>query len=118
MRKFPWGDRGGLEGCNVGGKFRRPLPVGTFGTDRAASGGVNFLGNVREWCADPGAGSEDWTAPVQGFSWASKGPFWTFPATIREPADHRSPTLGFRCVRDFPKNSEILKVLVTLFRKK
>jgi len=119
MRKFPWGNRGSLSGSNVNGRHGRPLPVFTAGTDISPGGGVNFFGNVREWCADPpGFDGEDWLAPVQGFSWSSKGPFWTFPAEQREPADLRSPTIGLRCVSDFPRNSEILRVLLRLFEEK
>jgi formylglycine-generating enzyme required for sulfatase activity len=109
--KYPWGGEEDLAGVNVGGSGDRPWPATKGGRDRSPCGAMNFFGNVREWCSDSKIGLEPGaTAPVLGFSWVEKEKNLELPGRFPEPPGLRSPTMGFRCVRNYPSLSRIMEI--------
>lgn len=105
-RAFPWGDQAPqnqlcwartepLQGTCAVGTF----PAGTFGL-------VDMAGNVHEWTSSTYSQSYS-EAPsgllgvIRGGGWADTRPSLVRPfGRFQQPANFRSPNVGFRCVRD------------------
>ncbi len=111
-RKFPWGD------APWDSDVPKQLePVDSEPSRRSPYGAYNMAGNVWEWTASPYApqpedlaamkrlvGNENFSSQwqiIKGGSFPSGGSQYFAISRRRElPTDQRSPSIGFRCVRD------------------
>ena len=75
-------------------------PVRTFGEDKTDQGVFDMMGNVREWCRDPGPGKG--TFVVRGGSFRTFASDYSNFARTPLKGDEIQPDLGFRVVVDLP----------------
>lgn len=117
---FPWGnayvaDSANISDQSVGGKIKtNSVPVGIYAQDKAWSGAMDGLGNVREWVADWYAAQiyreaerTDPTGPTEGTDKVARGTSWSdTPREARLTArGHFAPssrivTIGLRLASD------------------
>ncbi len=124
---YPWGDEWGKNKCNVStpGKKDAPAPVKSYESDLTEYGCWDMAGNVMEWTRskflplpyDPGDGRENPVDLYFGTEIALRGACYAMkqaPLTSRYKTLYEKAfaTLGFRCVREMPQDTDALEKLL------
>lgn len=94
---YPFGDWRPNIANTRAARLNGPSAVGAFPGSDAPSGASDMVGNVWEWCADPG--EERPVAPAKGGSWASYTHHAAIGSTLHLPRGGRYDDVGFRVLR-------------------
>ncbi len=113
---WPWGNE--FHGTYCNNSFDRPTPVDAFMKGKSPYGVVDMVGNVWQMTNDMYFNGTNYFAIIRGGSYYKPDSSWWYlqggPQSLDRtqmlllvsPGFDRSPTLGFRCVRDV--NGKIL----------
>jgi formylglycine-generating enzyme required for sulfatase activity len=114
-RKWPWGDE--FHGTYCNNAFDRPTPVDAFSKGQSPYGVFDLVGNVWQMTNDMYFNGTNYFTVIRGGSYYKPESSWWYiqggPQQLDKtqilllvsPGFDRSPTLGFRCVRDIDSRS-------------
>jgi gamma-glutamyl hercynylcysteine S-oxide synthase len=114
-RKWPWGDE--FHGTNCNNSFERPTPVDAFNKGQSPYGVFDMVGNVWQMTNDMYFNGTDYFTVIRGGSFYKPESSWWYIQGGPQPLDKtqillqvapgfdRSPTVGFRCVKDIDSRS-------------
>jgi formylglycine-generating enzyme required for sulfatase activity len=131
-QSFPWGDKIDVSKANYApddSRVKQPEPLSKFirhvGSYKPNGYGLyDMAGNVWEWCYDwytenyyASSPEENPMGPVQptnnaglkvrrGGSWATSADFCRINQRHSVPIDFKSPSLGFRIVKELPESKK------------
>jgi formylglycine-generating enzyme required for sulfatase activity len=109
-RKWPWGDE--FHGTYCNNAFGRPTPVDAFSKGVSPFGVFDMVGNVWQMMNDMYFNGTDYFTVIRGGSYYKPESSWWYIQGGPQPLDKtqiqllvspgfdRSPTVGFRCVKD------------------
>jgi len=109
-RKWPWGDE--FHGTYCNNSFGRPTPVDAFPKGQSPCGAVDMVGNVWQMTNDMYFNGTDYFTVIRGGSYFRPESSWWYIEGGPQSLDKtqillmvsqgfdRSPTVGFRCVKD------------------
>ncbi|TAL75030.1 MAG: sulfatase-modifying factor protein [Bacteroidetes bacterium] len=109
-RKWPWGDEFHATYCN--NAFGRPTPVDAFPKGQSPFGVFDMVGNVWQMMNDMYFNGTNYLTVIRGGSYYNPESSWWYIQGGPQPLDKtqillmvspgfdRSPTVGFRCVKD------------------
>ncbi len=114
-RKWPWGDE--FHGTCCNNSFDRPTPVDAFSKGQSPYGVFDLVGNVWQMTNDLYFNGSYYFAVIRGGSYYKPESSWWYIQGGPQPLDKtqillmvspgfdRSPTVGFRCVKDIDKKN-------------
>jgi formylglycine-generating enzyme required for sulfatase activity len=114
-RNWPWGDE--FHGTYCNNSFDRPTPVDAFSKGQSPFGVFDLVGNVWQMTNDLYFNGTDYFAIIRGGSYYKPESSWWYiqggPQSLNKtqillmlsPGFDRSPTVGFRCVKDIDSKS-------------
>jgi gamma-glutamyl hercynylcysteine S-oxide synthase len=118
LRKWPWGNE--FHGAFCNNSFARPTPVDAFVKGQSPYGAVDMVGNVWQMTSDMYFNGSYYMTVIRGGSYYKPESSWWYIQGGPQSLDKtqillmvsqgfdRSPTVGFRCVKDIdPKNFQI-----------
>ncbi|HPJ60649.1 MAG TPA: SUMF1/EgtB/PvdO family nonheme iron enzyme [Bacteroidales bacterium] len=109
-RLWPWGNN--FHGTNCNNAFGRPTPVDAFPKGQSQSGVMDLVGNVWQMTNDMYFNGSNYFTVIRGGSYYNPDSSWWYikggPQSLDRtqimllvsPGYDRSPTVGFRCVKD------------------
>lgn len=109
-RKWPWGDE--FHGTYCNNSFDRPTPVDAFAKGLSPCGAFDMVGNVWQMTNDMYFNGTNYFTVIRGGSYYKPESSWWYIQGGPQPLDKtqillmvspgydRSPTVGFRCVKD------------------
>jgi gamma-glutamyl hercynylcysteine S-oxide synthase len=108
-RKWPWGDE--FHGTYCNNSFDRPTPVDAFSKGQSPYGAIDMVGNIWQMTNDMYFNGTNYFTVIRGGSYFKPESSWymrggpqqldkTQILLMVSPGFDRSPTVGFRCVRD------------------
>jgi formylglycine-generating enzyme required for sulfatase activity len=109
-RKWPWGDE--FHGTYCNNSFDRLTPVDAFTKGQSPYGAIDMVGNVWQMTNDMYFNGTNYFTVIRGGSYYKPESSWWYvqggPQSLDKtqillmvsPGFDRSPTVGFRCVRD------------------
>jgi gamma-glutamyl hercynylcysteine S-oxide synthase len=109
-RKWPWGDE--FHGTYCNNSFDRPTPVDAFSKGQSPFGVFDMVGNIWQMTNDIYFNGINYFAVIRGGSYYKPESSWWYiqggPQSLDKtqillmvsPGFDRSPTVGFRCVKD------------------
>jgi len=109
-RKWPWGDE--FHGTYCNNSFDRPTPVDAFSKGQSPYGAIDMVGNVWQMTNDMYFNGTNYFTIIRGGSYYKPESIWWYiqggPQSLDKtqillmvsPGFDRSPTVGFRCVKD------------------
>jgi formylglycine-generating enzyme required for sulfatase activity len=116
-RKWPWGDE--FHGTYCNNSFDRPTPVDAFAKGQSPFGVFDMVGNIWQMTNDMYFNGTNYFTVIRGGSYYKPESSWWYMQGGPQPLDKtqillmvspgfdRSPTVGFRCVKDI--DSKIFK---------
>lgn len=114
-RKWPWGNE--FHGALCNNSFSRPTPVDAFPRGASPFGAIDMVGNIWQMTADIYFNGSNYMAVIRGGSYYKPESNWWYlqggpqPLNMTQilllvsPGFDRSPTVGFRCVKDIDHNN-------------
>ena len=114
-RKWPWGDE--FHGTYCNNSFDRPTPVDAFPKGQSPYGVFDMVGNVWQMTNDMYFNGTNYLGVIRGGSYYKPESSWWYiqggPQSLDKtqillmvsPGFDRSPTVGFRCVKDIDSKS-------------
>jgi formylglycine-generating enzyme required for sulfatase activity len=114
-RKWPWGDE--FHGTYCNNSFDRPTPVDAFAKGQSPFGVFDMVGNVWQMTNDMYFNGTNYFTVIRGGSYYKPESSWWYMQGGPQPLDKtqillmvspgfdRSPTVGFRCVKDIDSNN-------------
>ena len=114
-RKWPWGDE--FHGTYCNNAFGRPTPVDAFTKGQSPYGVFDMVGNVWQMTNDLYFNGTNYFTAIRGGSYYKPESSWWYIQGGPQPLDKtqilllvspgfdRSPTLGFRCVKDIDRKN-------------
>jgi len=118
-RKWPWGND--FHGTLCNNAFERPTPVDAFMKGQSPYGAVDMVGNVWQMTNDMYFNGSNYFGIIRGGSYYKPESSWWYLQGGPQPLDKtqmlllvspgfdRSPTVGFRCVKDIDSKNFKLK---------
>jgi len=109
-RKWPWGEE--FHGTYCNNSFYRPTPVDAFPKGQSPCGAFDMVGNVWQMTNDMYFNGTNYFTVIRGGSYYKPESSWWYLQGGPQPLDKtqillmvsrgfdRSPTVGFRCVKD------------------
>lgn len=109
-RKWPWGEE--FHGTYCNNSFYRPTPVDAFPKGQSPCGALDMVGNVWQMTNDMYFNGTNYFTVIRGGSYYKPESSWWYLQGGPQPLDKtqillmvsrgfdRSPTVGFRCVKD------------------
>ena len=109
-RKWPWGNE--FHGTHCNNSFDRPTPVDAFSKGQSIYGVFDMVGNVWQMTNDMYFNGANYFTVIRGGSYFKPESSWWYIQGGPQPLDKtqmllmvspgfdRSPTVGFRCVKD------------------
>ncbi|MEI6048107.1 MAG: SUMF1/EgtB/PvdO family nonheme iron enzyme [Bacteroidota bacterium] len=109
-RKWPWGDE--FHGTFCNNSFGRQTPVDAFTKGQSPYGAIDMVGNIWQMTNDIYFNGTNYFAVIRGGSYYKPESSWWYiqggPQSLDKtqillmvsPGFDRSPTVGFRCVKD------------------
>jgi formylglycine-generating enzyme required for sulfatase activity len=109
-RKWPWGNE--FHGTNCNNSFARSTPVDAFSKGQSPYGVFDMVGNVWQMTNDMYFNGTNYFTVIRGGSYYNPESSWWYIKGGPQPLDKtqillmvspgfdRSPTVGFRCVKD------------------
>jgi gamma-glutamyl hercynylcysteine S-oxide synthase len=114
-RKWPWGDE--FHGTYCNNSFDRPTPVDAFSKGQSPYGLLDLVGNVWQMTNDMYFNGTNYFTVIRGGSYFKPESSWWYiqggPQSLEKTqmlllvsqGFDRSPTLGFRCVKDVDRKN-------------
>ena len=114
-RKWPWGDE--FHGTYCNNSFDRPTPVDAFSKGQSPYGLLDLVGNVWQMTNDMYFNGTNYFTVIRGGSYFRPESSWWYIQGGPQALDKtqmlllvsqgfdRSPTLGFRCVKDVDRKN-------------
>jgi len=114
-RKWPWGDE--FHGTLCNNAFDKPTPVDAFSKGASPYGTIDMVGNVWQMTNDMYFNGSYYFAVIRGGSYYKPDSSWWYiqggPQSLDRtqimllvsPGYDRSPTVGFRCVKDIDRKN-------------
>ena len=114
-RKWPWGDE--FHGTYCNNSFYRPTPVDAFPKGQSPYGVFDMVGNVWQMTNDMYFNGTNYFTVIRGGSYYKPESSWWYiqggPQSLDKtqillmvsPGFDRSPTVGFRCVKDIDRKN-------------
>ena len=114
-RKWPWGDE--FHGTCCNNSFDRPTPVDAFAKGQSPFGVFDMVGNIWQMTNDMYFNGTNYFTVIRGGSYYKPESSWWYMQGGPQPLDKtqillmvspgfdRSPTVGFRCVKDIDSKS-------------
>jgi gamma-glutamyl hercynylcysteine S-oxide synthase len=114
-RKWPWGDE--FHGTYCNNSFGRPTPVDGFAKGQSPCGAFDMVGNIWQMTNDLYFNGSYYFSVIRGGSYYKPESSWWYlrggPQSLDKtqmlllvsPGFDRSPTVGFRCVKDIDPGS-------------
>jgi formylglycine-generating enzyme required for sulfatase activity len=118
-RKWPWGEE--FHGAYCNNSFNRPTPVDAFPKGQSPYGAIDLVGNVWQMTNDLYFNGTNYFLIIRGGSyykpenslWYLQGGPQPLDRTqillMVSPGFDRSPTVGFRCVKDIESKEFMVK---------
>lgn len=115
LRKWPWGNE--FHGAFCNNSFARPTPVDAFVKGQSPYGAVDMVGNVWQMTNDMYFNGSYYMTVIRGGSYYKPESSWWYmqggPQSLDKtqillmvsPGFDRSPTVGFRCVKDIDQRN-------------
>lgn len=114
-RKWPWGDE--FHGTYCNNSFDRPTPVDAFSKGQSPCGAYDMVGNVWQMMNDMYFNGTNYFTVIRGGSYYKPQSSWWYIQGGPQSLDKtqillmvsqgfdRSPTVGFRCVKDIDRGN-------------